>query len=113
VTMAQGSVVTSGIYERFFEQDGKRYHHIFDTRTGFPVENTLAGVTVITQDSVSGDALSTAVFALGLEKGMALVENNSGVDAIFITKDKEVFISSGLKESFTLTDRNFTMRGMF
>ena len=113
VTMAQGSVVTSGIYERFFEQDGKRYHHIFDTRTGFPVENTLAGVTVITQDSVSGDALSTAVFALGLEKGMALVEKNSGVDAIFITKDKEVFISSGLKESFTLTDRNFTMRGMF
>ena len=113
VTMAQGSVVTSGIYERFFEQDGKRYHHIFDVRTGFPVENSLTGVSIITQESAAGDALSTAVFALGLEKGMALVEKTDGVEAVFITKDKEVYISSGLKDSFTLTDRNFKMRGAF
>ncbi|MBO7093867.1 MAG: FAD:protein FMN transferase, partial [Spirochaetia bacterium] len=113
VTMAEGSVVTSGIYERFFEQDGKRYHHIFDVRTGFPVENNLSGVTIVTMESAAGDALSTAVFALGLEKGMALVEKTDGAEAICITKDKEVYISSGLKDSFTLTDRNFTMRGAF
>ena len=89
------------------------YHHIFDVRTGFPVENSLTGVSIITQESAAGDALSTAVFALGLEKGMALVEKTDGVEAVFITKDKEVYISSGLKDSFTLTDRNFKMRGAF
>ncbi len=113
VTMREGSLVTSGIYERFFEQDGKKYHHIFDVRTGFPVENNLAGVSVVTRESAAGDALSTAIFALGLDKGMALVEKTGDVEAIFITKDKEVYISSGLKDSFTLTDRNFTMRGAF
>ena len=113
VTMAEGSLVTSGIYERFFEQDGKKYHHIFDVRTGYPVDNSLAGVSIVTKESAAGDALSTAVFALGLEKGMTLVEGTEGVEAIFITKDKEVYISSGLKESFNLTDRNFTMRGGF
>ena len=113
VTMEEGSLVTSGIYERYFEQDGKKYHHIFDVRTGYPVENNLAGVSIVTRESAAGDALSTAVFALGLEKGMALVERTGGVDAVFITRDKEVYISSGLKDSFTLTDRNFTMRGAF
>ena len=113
VTMDSGSLVTSGIYERYFEQDGKKYHHIFDVRTGYPVENSLAGVSIVTRESAVGDALSTAVFALGLEKGMALVERTGGVDAVFITRDKEVYISSGLKDSFTLTDRNFTMRGAF
>ncbi|MBQ3648509.1 MAG: FAD:protein FMN transferase [Spirochaetia bacterium] len=113
VTMENGSMVTSGIYERFFEQDGKRYHHIFDVRTGYPVDNSLVGVSILSGESAVGDALSTAVFALGLEKGMALVERTSGVEAVFITKDKEVYISSGLKDSFTLTDRNFTMRGAF
>ena len=113
VTMREGSLVTSGIYERFFEQDGKKYHHIFDVRTGFPVENNLAGVSVVTRESAAGDALSTAIFALGLDKGMTLVEKTGDVEAIFITKDKEVYISSGLKDSFTLTDRNFTMRGAF
>lgn len=113
LTMKEGSLVTSGIYERFFEQDGKKYHHIFDVKTGYPVDNSLAGVSIMTQESASGDALSTAVFVLGLEKGIELVEGTDGVEAIFITKDKEVYISSGLKESFTLTDRNFTMRGAF
>ena len=113
VTIAQGSLVTSGIYERFFEQDGKRYHHIFDVRTGFPVDNNLAGVSIVTRESAAGDALSTAVFALGLEKGMALVEKTDGAEAVCITKDKEVYISSGLKDCFTLTDWNFKMRGAF
>ena len=113
VTMSEGSLVTSGIYERFFEQDGKRYHHIFDVKTGFPVENNLSGVSIVTRESAAGDALSTAVFALGLEKGMALVEKTDGVEAVCITKDKEVYISSGLKDSFILTDQNFKMRGGF
>ena len=95
------------------EQDGKKYHHIFDVRTGYPVDNNLAGVSIVTKESAAGDALSTAVFVLGLEKGMTLVEGADGVEAIFITKNKEVYISSGLKESFNLTDRNFTMRGGF
>ena len=113
VSLSEGSVVTSGIYERFFEQDGKRYHHIFDVKTGFPVENNLSGVSIVTRESAAGDALSTAIFALGLEKGMALVEKTDGVEAVCITKNKEVYISSGLKDCFTLTDRDFTMRGAF
>ena len=111
VSMSSGSVVTSGIYERYFESDGKRYHHIFDVRTGYPVENELVGVSVITADSASGDALSTTLFALGLEDGLAFVESDSSVEAVFITKEKEIVLTSGLKDNFELKDKSFKIRG--
>ncbi|SHG91473.1 FAD:protein FMN transferase [Tepidibacter thalassicus] len=107
VNISNKTVVTSGIYERFFEKDGKRYHHILDTVTGYPVENNLVGVSIITNTSIDADALSTAVFSLGLRKGMDFIEKLSDVDAIFITRDYNVYITSGLKENFKLINTQF------
>ncbi|MCQ2604284.1 MAG: FAD:protein FMN transferase [Spirochaetia bacterium] len=101
VSMKEGTVVTSGIYERFFEQGGMKYHHIFDTRTGYPVDNELAGVSIITDVSAAGDALSTTVFAMGLEEGKAFLESLPGTEGVFITRDNRVIITSGLKDRFT------------
>lgn len=90
------SVVTSGIYERYFILNDILYHHILSTETGYPVENELSSVTIVSDLSVDGDGLSTTVFAMGLEEGLALIERLPGVEAVFITKDGAVQISSGL-----------------
>lgn len=90
------SVVTSGIYERYFILEDVLYHHILNTETGYPVENELSSVTIVSDLSVDGDGLSTTVFALGLEKGLELIERLPGVEAVFITKDGTIQISSGL-----------------
>lgn len=91
------AVVTSGPYERFFiGDDGQRYHHILDTRTGYPADSDVTSATIVTESSFLADALSTTVYALGLEKGMALVEAYEHVEAIFIDEDKKLYISSGL-----------------
>ena len=66
VSVTDQTVVSSGVYERYFEVDGKRYHHILDTATGYPYDNGLLGVSIITDESVDGDGLSTTCFALGL-----------------------------------------------
>lgn len=97
------SVVTSGVYERCFTVDGKLYHHILDTSTGYPVENDLLSVTIVSDASVDGDALSTACFALGLEEGVALIENTEGVEAVFVTDDFATHITSGLTDIFQST----------
>jgi len=76
-------LVTSGPYERYFEEDGKIYHHILDTESGYPVDNELMSVTIIADSSIDADALSTAVFAMGLKRGMSFVEKLDNVDAIF------------------------------
>lgn len=94
------SVVTSGVYERCFTVDGTLYHHILDTATGYPVENDLLSVTIVSGASVDGDALSTACFALGREAGTALIESRENVEAIFITDDFAVHITSGLEGVF-------------
>jgi thiamine biosynthesis lipoprotein len=96
------SVVTSGIYERYFEEGGKRYHHILSTGDGYPVQNGLLSVTIIADRSTDADALSTAVFALGPEKGLALVEGLPDTEAILIREDRTVILSSGA--SFSLPD---------
>lgn len=90
------SVVTSGVYERFVEADGVRYHHILHPKTGYPVENGLLSVTIITDSSTDADALSTACFLLGLSDGMALIESLPDTEALFITDDYELHYSSGL-----------------
>lgn len=96
VEVADLTVVSSGIYERNFTVDGTLYHHILDTKTGYPYNNGLASVTIITKHSVDGDALSTTCFSLGLEDGMALVERLEGTEAIFITTGNEIHVSSGI-----------------
>ena len=90
-----GSTVTSGIYERGFELDGTYYHHILDPRTGWPVQNELASVTIFSDSSMWGDALATAAFALGAEGGKALIESMDGIEAVFIARDRSVTATSG------------------
>jgi thiamine biosynthesis lipoprotein len=86
------SVVTSGIYERYFEQAGKRYHHILSSNTGYPVDNELASVTVITESSIDADALSTVLFASGIEDGIAFLKKyNPEIGAAFVTKDNKIY----------------------
>jgi thiamine biosynthesis lipoprotein len=101
------SVVTSGVYERYFEEGGKRYHHILSTKDGYPVENGLIAVTVTADLSMDADALSTAIFALGYEKGRALVETRPGAEAVFVFEDSRVILSSGMGEFFTLTSKDY------
>jgi thiamine biosynthesis lipoprotein len=84
------SFVTSGIYEKYFEADGERYHHIFSPSDGYPVRNGLMAVTIIAKYSIDADALSTAVFVLGYEKGRALVESIEGTEAVFVFDDMSV-----------------------
>jgi len=104
------SVVTSGVYERFFEtSDGKRYHHILSTINGYPAENGLLSVTIVTERSMEADALSTSVFAMGYEKGKALINSIPGADAVFVFADRSVKITEGLSGIFTLTNNEFTL----
>jgi thiamine biosynthesis lipoprotein len=103
------SVVTSGVYERYFENEGIRYHHILSTVNGYPVENGLLSVTIVTERSIDADALSTAVFTLGYERGRALVDSIPGAEAVFVFADRSVKITEGLAGIFTLTDREFTL----
>lgn len=95
ISLTDMAAVTSGINERFFERDGVIYHHILDTKTGMPVQNELAAVTIIAENSMLADALSTAVFALGLDKGVELIDSLDGVEAIFIDRENSVFATSG------------------
>lgn len=106
-TVKNKTIVTSGVYERYFEENGKRYHHILDTTNGYPVENNLVGVSIIADVSMDADALSTAVFSLGPEKGKALVESIDGIDAIFVFQDKSLVLTEGAKSLFALTDNSF------
>lgn len=93
VKVADKSVVTTGTYQRYFEKNGKLYHHILDPSTGYPCENNLSSVTIITKSSLTADALSTTCFLLGYEEGMKIVNQLDNVDAVFITDDNEIHYS--------------------
>ena len=92
------SVVSSGVYERHFELDGVNYHHLLDPKTGYPYQNGLVSVTILSPRSVDGDALSTTCFSLGLEDGMALLDSIGDVCGIFVTEDGEIYYSEGAEE---------------
>lgn len=109
VSVSDKTVVTSGVYERYFEEGGKRYHHILDPETGYPVENNLVSVTIVGERSIDADALSTAVFSLGLEEGMKFIQETENTEAIWITKDNQVYVSPGLFQHFELTHPQFTL----
>ena len=89
------SAVSSGNYERYFYQDGKLYHHILNPSTGYPYDNGLSDVTIISDASVTGDCLSTTCFALGADKGLELIESLSGIEAMFVMSDGTIKYSSG------------------
>ena len=97
------SVVSSGIYERCFKQNGKLYHHILNPKTGYTYDNGLISVTIISDQSVDGDALSTTCFALGLDEGLKFAEKK-GVQAVFITEDYELHYTDGFQDEIKVTD---------
>ena len=91
------SIVTSGIYQRYVEIDGRIYHHILDSETGYPADNSLFSVTIISNSSTTADALSTACFVLGPDRGMQLINETDGTEAVFVTNEYELIYSDGLK----------------
>jgi FAD:protein FMN transferase len=93
---------TSGDYERFFEQGGVRYHHILDVRAGQPARGTRS-VTVVTATATHAEGLSKGVFILGPERGMALVERLPDVEAVIVTADNRVLVSSGLRQRLSIS----------
>ena len=99
--LSNGTFSTSGDYERFFMKDGRRYHHIIDPSTGEPARGSRS-VTIVADLSVVADALSTGVFLLGPEAGMALIERLPNVEGIIVSDKNEVLISSGLKNAVRL-----------
>lgn len=99
IKVKDASVVSSGIYERYYRIGDKIYHHILDTKTGYPVENNLYQVTIISKSSMDGDALSTTCFALGLDEGMKLIEQIKDTEAIFVTEDGKTHCTSGIGDS--------------
>ena len=98
VEVSDLSVVASGVYERHFVEDGKNYHHILDPSTGYPYDNGLISVTILSERSVDGDALSTTCFSLGLSRGMELVESMDGVYVCFIDEDYQIHYSDGMEK---------------
>lgn len=95
------SVVTSGMYERFFEQDGIRYHHILNPATGFPVWNDVQSVTIVSESSLLADALSTSVFILGKERGLRLLESEAA-EGVIISAEDMVYPTSGLADQVSV-----------
>lgn len=100
---ADTAIITSGGYERYFEQDGEIYWHIIDPVTGRPAHAGLSSVTVVGSDGIVCDALSTALFVKGLEDATRLWQASSDFEAIFITEDGEVYITEGIADSFSLS----------
>ena len=112
ISVYDKSVVTTGIYERFLEQDNVKYHHVLDPKTGYPYESSITGVTIVSDKSMDADALSTLVFTMDVAEGMKYIESRKNIEAIFITENKEVFISSGLENNFELMNEEFTIKNI-
>lgn len=107
LSIVNKSIVTSGNYERYFIIGGRRFHHIIDPRTGYPSENGVISTTIISDCSIDGDALATCAYVMGLSKGIDFIESLEGVDAIFITEDKGIYTTSGIKDNFKLLNKEF------
>ncbi|MEK3713319.1 FAD:protein FMN transferase [Paenibacillus sp. FSL R7-0333] len=109
IKVADEVVDASGVYERFFMQDGVRYHHILDPRTGFPSQNGLKSITIMSPNATDADALSTGVFLMGLEEGLKYLEAlPEKVEAFFITDDNKIYATSELKKRLNLTDSTYS-----
>jgi thiamine biosynthesis lipoprotein len=109
IHVSNKSVVTSGIYERYFELDGRRYHHILDPKTGYPLDNELQSVTVISEDSIDGDIYTTLLYGMGIEKSLEYLQDLAHIEAIFVTKQQQIICSSKRQFGFTLLDNSYQL----
>ncbi|GAB6099092.1 FAD:protein FMN transferase [Halanaerocella petrolearia] len=96
------TVVTSGNYERYFMKDGVRYHHILNPQTGRPARKGIISSTIVTDNSFDADTLSTAIYVLGIKKGLKLIRELSQVEALVITDDQQLYLTPGLKEKVNI-----------
>ncbi|XKM13183.1 FAD:protein FMN transferase [Orbaceae bacterium ac157xtp] len=101
------SVVTSGIYERFFVKNERIYHHIFNPKTGYPLDNELESVTIISNTSLEGDIYSTILYGLGVEKGKEYLKNHQNLSAVYLTKSKTIKLINPNNFSFSLLDDQY------
>ncbi len=108
VTDQEKYISTSGDYEKYFEKDGKRYHHILDPDTGYPADSGLISVTVVCDQGLMSDGLSTACFILGKEKGMKLLET-CHAEGVFIDSGKNVYVTDGLRDSFQILSEEYVL----
>lgn len=102
------AIVTSGDYERYFEEEGEEYHHIIDPSTGYPTTHNIISASIITDDPVKADAYSTGILVRGLE-GREIIEETENMEALFISEDQEVFATSGIRDSVELFDDDFSL----
>lgn len=100
---------TSGDYEKYFIEDGVRYHHIMDPSTGYPSQSGVTGVTVVCDSGLEADALSTACFVLGVEKGAELLKKYDA-DGLFVDNDSQIYVTSGMKEKFSLLQDKYEVK---
>lgn len=96
VLVKDKSVVTSGIYERSLKVDGKKYHHIFDSTTGYPIENELASVTIVSDESIDGELWTTLLFMFSPTAAIQYIDSIPGIEALIITKDNDVKTTRGI-----------------
>lgn len=105
ITKNNITAVTSGSYERYIlTENFEQYHHILDPRTGYPSDSDLMSVSIITTNSMRADALSTAMFCLGLDRAYEVIEGMKDTEAIFITNDKKIYVTSGLKDNYQFNE---------
>ncbi len=100
VQVTDQSVVTSGIYERKLVVEGKEYHHIFDSKTGYPIANEIASVTIVSTESIDGELWTTVLFTHTPEKAIELVEELPGIEALILTRDLTPYATSGIPPIF-------------
>lgn len=106
LSVSDTSVVTSGDYERYFEKDGKRYCHIFDSKTGYPAETDLRSVTVVSSNSTEADGYTTALFVMGHDKAVEFCEEHE-IQAVLVRDDHTVYVTDGLKDAFHLESTEY------
>ena len=115
ITSETETLVTSGIYERYIVDkdmktgEEKVYHHILNPNTGYPEDNDIVSVTIVTQKSIDADALSTAIFLMGVEDGLKYINSKENLDALFITKDKIIIMSESLQQRFHVNEEIYSM----
>jgi thiamine biosynthesis lipoprotein len=110
LNLEDNAIVSSGVYERFFMKDNVRYHHLINPDTGYPEQSNLLSISIVTGASVDGDALSTAGFLMGFEKGYDFIESLEGVDAMFVLDDGSIYMTSGIESKFLLTNNKYTIK---